>query len=230
MTWVEDDNLVLPGIVVVLIEGKKLVDSQIGKHTADAIQENVWTAVLILDGDMVDDTPVNVLHELWRMGITGQCVLGVLCLGRIVLLFIQLVFQHGWMAQELLLVEKVAKLLKQIQRKHIHIVDRANEISLELLYLPTDVILLLCRILVDEEVIEQVAVLRVLETRAVQFIIKFFYRHITLISLCYLFRMAAGGRLPKNMVLPLPSSSRNYCRPGNEDGRHWSAFQPFSGL
>ena len=157
MTWVEDDNLVLPGIVVVLIEGKKLVDSQIWKHAADAIQENVWTTVLILNGNMVNDTLMNVLHELWRMGITGQCVLGILCLGRIVQLFLQLVFQHGRMTQELFLVEKFTKLLKQIQRKYIHIVDRANEIRLELLYLPTDVILLLCRILVDEEVIEQVA-------------------------------------------------------------------------
>ena len=78
MSWVEDDNLILPGLVVVLIEGKKLVDSQIGEHTANAIQENVWTAVLILDGDMVDNTLMNVLHELWRMGITGQRVLGVL--------------------------------------------------------------------------------------------------------------------------------------------------------
>lgn len=76
MTWVEDDNLILLCIVVVLIEGEKLVDSQIGEHTAYAIQENVWTAVLILDGDMVDDTLMNVLHEFWRMGITGQCVLG----------------------------------------------------------------------------------------------------------------------------------------------------------
>lgn len=141
MTWVEDDNLILPGLVVVLIEGKKLVDSQIWEHAADAIQENVWTAVLILNGDMVDDTLMNVLHELRRMGITGQCVLGVLCLGWFVLLFLQLVFQHRWMTQELFLVEKVTKLLKQIQRKHIHIVDRANEIRLELLYLPTDVTL-----------------------------------------------------------------------------------------
>ena len=75
------------------------------------------------------------------------------------------------MAKELLLVEKVAKLLKQIQRKHIHVVDRANEIRLELLYLPADVVLLLCRILVDEEVVGKVAILRVLETRGVQFII-----------------------------------------------------------
>ena len=41
MSWVEDDNLILPGLVVVLIKGKKFVDSQIWKHTADAIQENV---------------------------------------------------------------------------------------------------------------------------------------------------------------------------------------------
>lgn len=87
MSWVEDDNLILPGLVVVLIEGKKLVDSQIWKHTADAIQENVWTTVLVLDGDMVDDTPVNVLYKLWRMSITSKCVLGVLCLGRIVCSF-----------------------------------------------------------------------------------------------------------------------------------------------
>lgn len=132
MTRIEDDNLILPSIVVILVEGKKLVDSQIWEHAADAIQENVGTAVLILDGDMVDDTLMNVLHELRRMGITGQRVLGVLCLGRIVLLFLQLVFQHGRMTQKLLLVEKVAKLLKQIQRKYIHIVDRANEIRLEL--------------------------------------------------------------------------------------------------
>ena len=71
MTWVEDDNLILPCIVVILVEGKKLVDSQIWEHAADAIQENVGTAVLILDGDMVDDTLMNVLHELGRMGSTG---------------------------------------------------------------------------------------------------------------------------------------------------------------
>ena len=64
MTWIEDDNLILPCIVVILVEGKKLVDSQIWEHTANAIQENVWTTVLVLDGDMVDDTLMNVLHEL----------------------------------------------------------------------------------------------------------------------------------------------------------------------
>ena len=82
------------------------------------------------------------------------------------------------MTQELLLVEKIAELIKQIKRKHIHIVDGANEIRLELLYLLTYVILLVCRVLVDEEVIEQVAILRVLETGTVQFVIKFLYRNI----------------------------------------------------
>ena len=84
------------------------------------------------------------------------------------------------MAQELLLVEEIAELIKQIERKHIHIVDGANEIRLELLYLLTNVILFVCRVLVDEEVVEQVAILRILETGTVQFIIKFLYRHIVI--------------------------------------------------
>ena len=82
------------------------------------------------------------------------------------------------MAQELLLVEEIAELIKQIKRKHIHIVDGANEVRLELLYLLTNVILLLCRVLVDEEVVEQVSILCVLKTWAVQFVIKFLYSHI----------------------------------------------------
>ena len=71
------------------------------------------------------------------------------------------------MTQELLLVEKIAELIKQIERKHIQIVDGANEIRLELLYLPANVILFVCRVLVDEEVVEQVAILRILETGTV---------------------------------------------------------------
>ena len=86
--------------------------------------------------------------------------------------------KHGRVTQELLLVKKIAELIKQIERKHIHIVDGANEVRLELLYLPADVVLLLCRILVDEEVVEQVTILRILETGTVQFVIKFLYRHI----------------------------------------------------
>ena len=84
------------------------------------------------------------------------------------------------MTQELLLVEKIAELIKQIERKHIQIVDGANEIRLELLYLPANVILFVCRVLVDEEVVEQVAILRILETGTVQFIIKLLYRHIVI--------------------------------------------------
>ena len=82
------------------------------------------------------------------------------------------------MTQELLLVEKIAEFIKQIKRKHIHMVDGANEVRLELLYLITYVILLLCRVLVDEKVVEQVAILRVLETGTVQFVIRFLYRQI----------------------------------------------------
>ena len=78
MSGVEDDNLVFPRLVVVLIQGKELVDTQIGKHRAYPIEEDIGTAVLILDGDMVEDALMDILHELRRMGVAGQRVLCVL--------------------------------------------------------------------------------------------------------------------------------------------------------
>ena len=91
------------------------------------------------------------------------------------------------MTQELLLVKKITEIIKQIKRKHIHIVDGANEIRLELLYLSAYVVLLLCLILLDEEFVEHVTILRILETGTVQFVIKFLYRHIIIcfiLSIC----------------------------------------------
>ena len=81
------------------------------------------------------------------------------------------------MLQEFLLVEEIAEFLKEIQAEHVHIVDGTYQVGLKLLYLATDVILLLCRVLVDEEVIKQVAILWVLKTWAVQFIIEFLDGH-----------------------------------------------------
>ena len=69
------------------------------------------------------------------------------------------------MTQKFLLVEEAAKLIKQIQCKHIHIVCGTDQIRFKLLYLLTNVILFLCRILVDEKVIKQVAIFRILESR-----------------------------------------------------------------
>jgi hypothetical protein len=81
------------------------------------------------------------------------------------------------MLQEFLLVEETAKFLKEIQAKHVHIVDRANKILLELLYLTAYVVLLICRVLVDEEVVKQIAIPRVLETWAIQLIVEFLDCH-----------------------------------------------------
>lgn len=55
------------------------------------------------------------------------------------------------MTQELLLVQEVTKLLKQVQRKHIHIVDGADKIRFKLLYLSADIVFLVCRILVNKK-------------------------------------------------------------------------------
>ena len=136
------------------------------------MNKDIRTAIIILDTYMVNDALMDKLHKLWAMCITRQRILGVLCFRGVCLFFLQLILQHAGMLQELLLVKELAELVKEIQRQHIDIVNGANEICLELLNLPTDIILLLCWVLIDEEVIEQVTVLRVLETRTVQFIIK----------------------------------------------------------
>ena len=78
MSWIEDNNLVFPRLVVVLIQGKELVDTQIGKHRAYAIEEDIGTTILVFDGDMVENALMDILHELRRMGVAGQRVLCVL--------------------------------------------------------------------------------------------------------------------------------------------------------
>ena len=72
MSGVEDDNLVFPRLVVVLIQGKELVDTQIGKHRAYAIEEDIGTTILVFDGDMVENALMDILHELRRVGIARQ--------------------------------------------------------------------------------------------------------------------------------------------------------------
>ena len=117
------------------------------------------------------------LHKLRTVCITGQRILGILSLRGVCLFLLQLVFQHTRMLQEFLLVEEIAEFLKEIQAKNVHIVDRTNEICLKLLYLVTDIILLISRVLVDEEVIEQVTIFWVLETWTVQLIVEFLDCH-----------------------------------------------------
>jgi hypothetical protein len=75
------------------------------------------------------------------------------------------------MLEKLLLVKEIAELLKEVQSKHIHVVDGADKIRLELLDLSADVIFLLSRVLVNEEVIEQVSVLSILKARAVKLVV-----------------------------------------------------------
>jgi hypothetical protein len=167
MTRIKHDNLIAARVVAVLIESQQLIDTKIRKHTAYTIEEDVGTTIFILNIHMVKNALMQKLHKLWAVCITGQRVLGVLSLRGISLFLLQLVFQHTWVLQEFLLVEEIAEFLKEIQAKHVHIVDRANKILLELLYLTADVVLLICRVLVDEEVVKQVAILCVLETWAI---------------------------------------------------------------
>ena len=177
MTRIKHNNLIAARVVAVLIEGQQLIDTKIWEHAAYTIEEDVGTTIFILNIHMVKNALMQKLHKLWAVCITGQRVLGVLSLRGISLFLLQLVFQHTWVLQEFLLVEEIAEFLKEIQAKNVHIVDRTNEICLKLLNLVTDVILLICRVLVDEEVVEQVTILWVLETRTVQLIVEFLDCH-----------------------------------------------------
>jgi hypothetical protein len=68
---------------------------------------------------------------------------------------------------DLLCLEVVAKLLKEIQAQDIHIVSRTDKVVLELHYLCPDIILILGRILIDEEIVENIPILRILESGVV---------------------------------------------------------------
>jgi hypothetical protein len=80
MTRIENDNLVFTRVVVVLIKGQQLIDTKIWEHTSHAIDEHVWTTILVFDADMLDDTLMQELHKLRAVCIAGQCVLGILSL------------------------------------------------------------------------------------------------------------------------------------------------------
>lgn len=75
MTWIKHDNLIFLRLVVIFIKSKKLIDSQIGIHTADTVHENVRATILVLNGDMVNDTLMNKPDKLWRMCVTGKRIL-----------------------------------------------------------------------------------------------------------------------------------------------------------
>ena len=64
MTRIKHDNLIFACVVVVFIESQQLIDTEIREHTAYTIEEHVWTAILILDADMLDDTLMKELHKL----------------------------------------------------------------------------------------------------------------------------------------------------------------------
>ena len=177
MTRIKHDNLIAACVVVILIESQQLIDTKIWEHTTYAIEKDVRATILILNIHMVEDALMQELHKLRTVCITGHRILGVLSLRGVSLFLFQLVFQHTRMLQEFLLVEEIAEFLKEIQAKHVHIVDRSNNILLELLYLTVDVVFLICRLLVDEEVVEQVTIFWVLETRTVQLIVEFLDCH-----------------------------------------------------
>ena len=78
MTRIKHDNLIFACVVVVLIESQQLIDTKVWEHTAYTIEEHVWTAIFVLNANMLDDTLMKEMHKLRAMCIEGQGVLSVL--------------------------------------------------------------------------------------------------------------------------------------------------------
>ena len=69
MSGIEDDDFVLAGIVVILVEGKQLIDTEVWVHVANSMHKDVRAAIVVFDIDVVDDTLMQKLHELRTVGI-----------------------------------------------------------------------------------------------------------------------------------------------------------------
>ena len=177
LAGIKDNNLVFVGLVVVFVKSQEFVDPEIGEHGSDAVQEDIGPLVLVFLGNMMLDPMVDVFQEILMMGVARQGILNVGSLSRVVFFLFQKVAEHGRIVQELLLVQEGAKFLKKIQHQHIHVIERAYQVGLELLYLLPDTVFVLGRVLEKVKVVEQIPVFRILETGTAQLLIEFLYGH-----------------------------------------------------
>lgn len=175
VTGVEHHNLVFVGQIIVLVHGEELVDPEVWEDGTDSVKEDVRTFVLVFNLDVVHYALVKIFKELLAVGIAHQCIpyIGRVC--RIGVLLLRKIFQHRGMAKEFLLVEEVAKLLEQVDGQGVNIGGRPFQVLLEVHDVSAHEIFLRCRILIDEEVIEEVADLRLLKPVAVQQLVQSAY-------------------------------------------------------
>jgi len=163
MTRIENDNLVFVGDVILFVQCQQFVSSDVGIHGADAINEDIGTAVVVLNIHVSHDMLMEIVNEAFGMCVACQCGHGGI---GIRLLLLQLIFQHR-AVHDLPCLEVVAKLLEEIQTQDIHIVSGTDKVVLKLHYLCPDIIFILGRILIDEEIIENIPILWILEARVV---------------------------------------------------------------
>ena len=154
MSGIKENDFIASGLIVILVLCQKFIGTKIRIHGADAIHKHVWTTIFIINRDMRHDPLMQIFHELLTMGMTLQCAEYLIARIGLLLFFLEQILQHGVELEKLLSIEVVTELFKQVEREHIHIIRRTDKVLFELLYLLTDILFLLCLILVDEEIIE----------------------------------------------------------------------------
>ena len=173
---IEEDNLVAESLVEFLVLVEQRACAQVRVHIADAVQENVRAAVFVDLADVFHDTAVEMLHETLAVGFDNEGFFHSLCL---------LTFDAGIIIQtggvlvaKRTALEVGAELLVDVQSQNIDIVDGAENLLLDVRYLLTHLILLLRRVQIDEEIVEQVTVRGILELLTAKLIVKLLYGHV----------------------------------------------------
>lgn len=173
MAGIEQDNLIARRVVILLVAREEHVGAQIRKHLAYAVDEDVWVFVAIVGVDVLVDFLAHKTDEI--VGVGFRCKLRCHHVG-VRLVFLESVVEQRRVAK-LLIAEILAERLEQVNNKCVYKVCRAFKLFLELLHLPTHLILLIGRVLIYIIVVEYVAAVLILELWRAQIFIQLWYSH-----------------------------------------------------
>jgi hypothetical protein len=173
---IEEDNLVAESLVKLLIFVEKRAGPQIRVHIPDTVEEHIGTAILVNLAHVLHDAAMDVLHETFAVGLDDKGLLDSISL---LTLNAGIIHQsRGVLITERTVLEIGAEFLIDVQGEDIDIVDRAQNLLLDVSYLLPHLIFLLRGIEVNEEVIKQITVGGILELLTAKLCVKLLYGHI----------------------------------------------------
>lgn len=74
MSWIEDDDFVQVGVIVLLVSCQEDICSEIWEHLSNAMHEHVWMMETIILCDVLLDSFAYILDEIIGVGFCGQLI------------------------------------------------------------------------------------------------------------------------------------------------------------